>query len=635
MIVKMSRVYIATRLEDRDRLLDLLGKVNLMHLAPVKPKEVAADKNTLDALEILSIAIHILSPVKSSNDIPPSKPLDAAREAIELQKSIIDNKHRLIDLHQKIKELEIWGNVRRSQFEALRETGLDVRFFMVPQLQANTVRGDCAEILSVLPGKRVLMAVIDRSGQIEMPEGTHSLPFPSQDRPSVLSEAKNIDSQLKQSHKRMSQLAGLIEALREEKARLAQNIVYVKAQQSGMSQGELFALQGWLPTEKIDKLRSCFQEENFPAAVHLEPAKADDMPPTLIRYPSWVRPIKWLFDILGTLPGYREMDLSPFFMLALPVFTAMLIGDAGYGLLILFAGLIFYNKIVQVSARSSAQIIIIFGLVTLVWGILTANYFGITPETLAKAGRYVKLSGTDVLVDYEALWQGHGFYSLTASIMSQYGLFWREDPNVARLLLMKVSLIMGCFHLILARFRKMAALIPDQRALAEIGWIIAIADMLVIIWYLLFIDVDRVPTAVWWFLGAAVVISACFSKPDRNMPRRFLLGLSSSILPLLSTFTDTMSYVRLFAVGLSSYYISSAFNTMAMRMAETSTWFAAVPILIFGHGLNIALAAIAVFAHGVRLNMLEFSNHAGVQWNGYAYQPFTNKQENISREDIR
>jgi V/A-type H+-transporting ATPase subunit I len=60
----------------------------------------------------------------------------------------------------------------------------------------------------------------------------------------------------------------------------------------------------------------------------------------------------------------------------------------------------------------------------------------------------------------------------------------------------------------------------------------------------------------------------------------------------------------------------------------------AVPILIFGHGLNIALATIAIFAHGVRLNMLEFSNHAGVQWNGYAYRPFNTEKNNISGEDI-
>ena len=238
MIVKMSRVYIATRLRDRDRLLELLGKVNLIHLEPVNPKEAVADKKIPDALEILSVAINILSPVKPSDPAPSLKPLDAARETVELQKSIINDQHRLSDLHHKIKELEIWNNVGRSQLDDLRENGVEVQFFIVPQLKAHTVRGDCAEVVSILPGKRVLMAVIDRSGRFEMSEGSKPLPFPSQDRASVLSEAKNIDSRLKQTYKRLSQLAGLLEALREEQDRLTQKIVYVKAQRSGMRSEE-------------------------------------------------------------------------------------------------------------------------------------------------------------------------------------------------------------------------------------------------------------------------------------------------------------------------------------------------------------------------------------------------------------
>ncbi len=634
MIVKMSRVFIATRLIDRDRLLDRLGKMNLMHLEPVKPKEAVADERILRQLEDLFNAVQILSSVKPSGVMPSQTPVDTAREAIELHKAIMDNQNRLSELHHKIKELELWGNVRLSQFEALRESGVDIRFFTVPREYAGDIRAECTEILSALPGKRFLMAVVDRNGQFRMPEWARPLPLPSQDRGSVLAEAGKIDTELKQSYQRLSQLAGLTDTLLEERARVTGEINIVRAQQSGMSRDELFALQGWLPTEKADNLKSRLGEDNFPCAVQVGPAKADDTPPTLIRYPSWAKPIKGLFDVLGTFPGYREIDLSPFFMLALPVFAAMLIGDAGYGLLISLFGLILYRRLTRIAGPAKAQMVLVFGLATLVWGILTANYFGITPESLGKAGGFVKSSGTGIMVDYEALWEGNGFYSQTAGMMHRAGLLWTADPNVTRFLMIKVSLIIGCLHLILARLRKMAALIPNQRALAEIGWIITIADMLIIIWYLLFIGIERTPAAVLWILGAALVMSACFIKPDRSMARRFLLGFSLSILPLLNTFTDTMSYVRLFAVGLSSYYISSAFNAMAVQMAETATWLAAVPILIFGHGLNIGLAAIAIFAHGVRLNMLEFSNHAGVQWNGYAYRPFTTEQKTDSGKDM-
>ncbi|MBM9604173.1 V-type ATP synthase subunit I [Desulfopila inferna] len=635
MIVKMSKVFIATRIADRDRILNLLGKMNIMHLEPVHPEDTLADESTIKSFNDLSLAVQILSSFKPSGAAFFQNPVAAAREAIGLHRSISENRHRLLELHQRIRELEIWGNVSLSQLADLLNNGVEVEFYTLSRKKADNIRAECVEILSTLPGEKLLVAIVDRRGQLKMPEEAEALPFPSRDRPSCLAEAQKIEIELQQSYDRLSQLAALAVAMRKEQTRLAGEITYVKAQRSGMSQGKIFALQGWLPAEKADTIESHLAGSNLYAAVRIMPVGADDMPPTLIHYPSWTKPIKGFFDILGILPGYREIDLSPSFMLAMPVFTAMLIGDAGYGLLIFLAGLFFRNRIVHAAGKSATQLMMVFGLATLTWGILTANYFGITPETLWKAGEYGQFPGTDVPVDHKAFWQSSGICSLIAGIMSEVGILWREDPSAARFIVMKVSLVVGCLHLFLARLRRMVALFPDQRALAEIGWLIIIADMLVVTWYLLFIGVEHTPMAVWLFLGGGMFIAACFGKPDKNPAKRFLVGVFSAILPLLNTFTDTMSYLRLFAVGLSSYYISSAFNAMGLQIAEAATWFAAVPILILGHGLNIALVTIAIFAHGIRLNILEFSNHAGVQWDGYPYRPFAINQRSAFGEDIQ
>ncbi len=623
MIAKMSRVYIAARQADRDRLLDRLGQMNLLHIEPVKPEAAVADEEMLQAIADLDRAIQILSSVKPAGRVPFQKPLDAAREAIEIQSAISDHQNRLVDLHHRMEALKVWGNVRLKQFEDLRASGVEVRFFSLPPKQADRIQAECAQVVARLPAKRLLVAVIDRPGQLKMPAGADPVRLPLQDRPSLLAEAAKIEEDLKDGQRRLSQLAGQIEALHAERVQLATQIAYVAARRSGLSQADLFAVQGWLPAEEASQFKSRLSSHGIHAAISTRPAEEEEAPPTLIRYSSWARPIKGLFDMLGTLPGYWEMDLSPFFMLALPVFAAMLIGDAGYGLLISLAGLIFYSRLTRIAGRPKVQIVIIFGLVTLLWGVLNANYFGVTPETLAKAGGFVKSAEAGGAVDYEALWSGTGFYSHAARVMRRAAPLWRQDPNLARFLIIKISLIIGCLHLILARLRKAVELIPDQRALAELGWIIALADMLVLIWHVLFIGADRVPAAVWWVLLAAMLLSSWFTKPDPSLVKRLLLGFASSMLPLLSTFSDTMSYVRLFAVGLASYYIASAFNSLGVAMAESATWFAAVPVLFLGHGLNIGLATIAIFAHGVRLNMLEFSNNAGVQWGGYAYKPFS------------
>ena len=97
---------------------------------------------------------------------------------------------------------------------------------------------------------------------------------------------------------------------------------------------------------------------------------------------------------------------------------------------------------------------------------------------------------------------------------------------------------------------------------------------------------------------------------------------------MLSAFSDVISYVRLMAVGLASSVLAVSFNDMAMGL---DSWPLAVIVLLFGHGLNMGLALIAMFAHGVRLNMLEFCNNLGMQWVGYTYQPFTRR---VIQEDL-
>ena len=52
-------------------------------------------------------------------------------------------------------------------------------------------------------------------------------------------------------------------------------------------------------------------------------------------------------------------------------------------------------------------------------------------------------------------------------------------------------------------------------------------------------------------------------------------------------------------------------------------------ILFLGHGLNIILCAMGILVHGIRLNTLEFSGHAGVEWGGIHYNPFRKKNETL------
>jgi V/A-type H+-transporting ATPase subunit I len=131
-----------------------------------------------------------------------------------------------------------------------------------------------------------------------------------------------------------------------------------------------------------------------------------------------------------------------------------------------------------------------------------------------------------------------------------------------------------------------------------------------------------------YLLGAGGFLAVVFTAPSRNPFKMLGLGVANFLLPAIGSFGDSVSYLRLMAIGLAGSALAVAFNNMALRVPIYAT----IPILIVAHALNVALTIVALLAHGVRLNMLEFSNNLGMQWSGYPYEPFSKKhnQENRS-----
>lgn len=434
-----------------------------------------------------------------------------------------------------------------------------------------------------------------------MPEGTEPLPLPQRDRPTLRSEAAKIDQAIRQRQARLGELAHLHKDLQDWQNRLARRAQFGAAERSGLDNPDLYAIQGWVPQDQADGLSDAVRAAGVEAAVQTAPPTDEDIPPTLVRYPAWAKPISGLFDILGTLPGYREYDASPFFMIALPIFAAMLIGDAGYGLLFLLP-LLFYRKMAASMGPAKVQLLVVFGGATVLWGMLTATYFGLTPENFANAG-----------------------YAGLAQVMTAIAPLWDQNPETVRQMLIKLSFLIGTIHLTLAHLRKAAFLAPSQQALADVGWAIFLWGMLGLIWLLFFGKTEPMPVPMGLIYALLIVgglMAVSFASPHRNLAKRLGLGLANSLLPFLGTFGDTMSYIRLMAVGLASYYIAAAFNNLGAQVAQAMTWGVGIVIVVLGHALNVGLAMIAIFAHGVRLNMLEFSSNAGIQWAGYSYKPF-------------
>ncbi len=127
-------------------------------------------------------------------------------------------------------------------------------------------------------------------------------------------------------------------------------------------------------------------------------------------------------------------------------------------------------------------------------------------------------------------------------------------------------------------------------------------------------------------VGVGFALSFVFASYESSIKDSVLDSLKniiSVLLGVVNVFSDIVSYIRLWAVGLAGAAISSTVNEMAGPMLGQLMFIVfAVVLLVFGHGLNMILNVLSVIVHGVRLNTLEFSSHLGMSWSGHKYKPF-------------
>jgi len=188
--------------------------------------------------------------------------------------------------------------------------------------------------------------------------------------------------------------------------------------------------------------------------------------------------------------------------------------------------------------------------------------------------------------------------------------------------LMHICFFIGAVQLSIAHAMRLIRYAPDLRSVAQAGWI-------QITWGVFFIAGNLVlgkafPDFARYLLMIGIGLVVLFSYPQKNMIKGILIGVANLPLSVISTFADTLSYLRLFAVGFASVMVAVSFNEMALGVGFNgviSGFFAAL-ILVLGHLLNIVLGLMSVLVHGIRLNMLEFSGHLDMEWTGHEYKPF-------------
>ena len=401
---------------------------------------------------------------------------------------------------------------------------------------------------------------------------------------------------------RVLENASVYEKSFEKQLLKAQNAeILSSASQTAQSDEDFVWLSGYMPEADEDAFKSAAKAGGWAWALE-DVADDDDGVPTKMRYNKVTKLIEPLFDILGILPGYREEDVSLWFLLFFAVFVAMIIGDAGYGCLILIAAVAMLVKTKKMS--NTIFLIFVLSISTIVWGAITGTWFGM-----------------------ESAMNVPFLRALVIPNFANYPEYFGVSATVQQNVIMKFSFSLGAIQMtlgsILAVRRKLKE--KDLSFVADIGWAIAVVAMYLLSLYLVIgetIPIKPVFTAV----GVAFVLVVLFGgmSPDKSFGAGLKSGLADAFTVFLNTiscFGNVMSYIRLFAVGMASLAIAQSFNDIAAGFKGPLIIVAIVVVLI-GHGLNIIMAFLSVIVHGVRLNVLEFSGQVGLEWAGIAYEPF-------------
>ena len=561
MIVKMKHLDLVCVAQDTEKTLEALRSLGAVHLdlASAKGAETQARKNDAAMAERAVRAIFKARKSLEYGESLQKLPCDT-QGVLALEARLDDRLAQTDALEKEIRKYEAYGDFDPDLARSLKENGVNL-----------VLKDDGTYSISY--GEDAASA-----GEIELP------------RESLSTMRAELDAAQNDALSIRSKLAASDEAsILSQYPELADRIAFAAAKELIEKAGEVAVISGWIPVPKIAALKENTAKNGW--GVLLRDAAADETPPTLIEPPKLFRPVKALFDGLGIAPAYTEADVSVPFMCYFSLFFAMLVGDGAYGLIFLAATLFGWRKYRASASRSPVAkswlvLLTVFSLATVAWGVLSNTWFGANIPACAE-------------------WPS---------------VKWLADPSYKNMMLLCFTI--GASHLVLARLWNAVCKLPDTTAIAELGW----AGVLVMMYLVTNAIVGIFPGVPQWGIwmgGISVAFVFLFSvKPSELKTRGAELGMLP--LNIMSALGDIISYVRLFAVGLASVKVAENFNQMAVGM-DLPLWLKIVPmvaILVVGHGLNLAMAALSILVHAVRLNTLEFSNHKGVSWAGYSYRPF-------------
>ncbi|MBO7288013.1 MAG: ATPase [Bacteroidales bacterium] len=517
--------------------------------------------------------------------------------------NFIDSKFAEIDsIQQQIASLQkddtiydVWGNFPDEKIKQIHDNNWDLRFFSVPQSKYDEAweQEFNAFIINEISGLKYFTTLTSKDKEVNIEaEAFH---FPSLSKSEIKAKIEELTAKLNETRQYLCDISeDAIKKLNEYKILVQEDADFYKVSEAAqhLADDKIMALEGWIPTEiKSDTISWLNNEEIYFEAS--EPEKGVDNPPIKLKNRRFAR----LFEMIGNLysiPTYWELDMTPFFAPFFVIFFGFCLGDLGYGALICLVTLALILSKKLKDMNNVLWLGFFLGLGTVIMGTISGTFFGIP---------LLEVEGIPVLNKLKSImFQPDGLYSA----------FY-------------VSLIIGIFQILFGMCLKIInqiKLYGFQAAIPTIGWVVMLLGGIVSF----LIDGIGVPFYTCLITGAVLVFLLngpinSFAAPFKNIGS----GLWDTYNMATGLLGDVLSYIRLFALGLSGSILGLVFNDLAVSMKPDIPILGTIVmiiILLFGHTMNIALSALSAFVHPMRLTFVEFYKNSGFVGGAKEYKPF-------------
>jgi len=603
MIEKMSKITLLVDEGSAKSALRSLRKLGVLHVKPLQnppSSDMSAIETRLDEIKRVLVLLGEPDDPKQKASGKADKFVDEVLEASRTR-SVLERE--LESLKEANSWYADWTTISLEDMASLEKDGF---YFKIYQLSptAWASEKDNENLFALSETKdSVKVALVSRDPEETLDHRPISIPEIS---------AKEVKSRISEIEKELIKIEKIVEGHRchiemikgyDEKLKNDHQFLII---QNGLGFKENIAyLQGYVPCDEaatIDKAA----EKNGWGFVEEEPELTDN-PPTKLKNAKWIKIIEPVFDFLGTTPGYREKDISMYFLIFFAIFVAMIIGDAGYGMIFLLVSIFATFKMKKGGGKLPGVIVLMYvlSLATIAWGTITGTWFG--SAAIANIPFFKSMIIPDIASFPEI------FPDLTVNPQAKVQL---------------ICFILAILQLGLASIMNFIDNLPKLKAFEHVGWFALTVGAFTLVLNLVLGMTMPSFTVPLMAGGFAFIVIFSAQEPGKNFFKGVLGGLGgafNTFLDAISSFSNIISYIRLFAVGMATVAIATAFNDMAAGMMQGPAIIGGVIVLLIGHSLNLVMGLLSVMVHGIRLNLLEFSGQLGLEWTGYKYMPFKNK----------